>query len=42
VPKSTDVSTANKAARTLPDIEFSFTLAGAIHYVDPIRGRVSV
>jgi hypothetical protein len=42
VPKSTDVSTANKAARTLPDIEFSFTLAGAIHYVNPIRGRVSV
>jgi hypothetical protein len=30
-PKVADVSTADKTARTLPDVKFSGTLAGAIH-----------
>ena len=41
VPKASDVSTANKTARTLPSVEFSATLAGAIHLVE-ITGVVSV
>lgn len=41
VPAAADVSTANKASRTLPDITFSATLAGAIHQVT-IAGTVSV
>ncbi len=41
VPKAADVSTSDKTARTLPDVEFSATLAGAIHKVE-ITGVVSV
>lgn len=41
VPLAADVSAADKASRTLPDVEFSATLAGAIHAVE-ITGRVSV
>ena len=40
VPDVADVSAANKTARTLPDVEFTATLAGAIHYVT-ITGTVS-
>lgn len=41
VPKVADISTANKLARTLPDVEFTATLQGAIHKVE-IQGTVSV
>jgi hypothetical protein len=41
VPLAASVSTANKAARLLPDMQFSATLAGAIHKV-VIAGTVSV
>jgi hypothetical protein len=41
VPKAADVSTVDKKARTLPDVEFQATLAGAIHKVI-IAGTVSV
>lgn len=41
VPRVADVSSANKTARTLPDVKFSATLAGAIHKVT-ISGVVSV
>lgn len=41
VPLVADVSSANKAARVLPDVKFSGTLAGAIHKVT-INGTVSV
>jgi hypothetical protein len=41
VPKVASVSTANKAARLLPDVKFSGTLAGAIHKVN-VAGTVSV
>ena len=41
VPLVADVSTADKAARLLPDVEFSATLAGAIHAVE-INGVISV
>jgi hypothetical protein len=41
VPKAADVSSANKLARTLPDITFTATLQGAIHYVT-LSGTVSV
>lgn len=41
VPKVADVSTANRAARLLPDVNFTGVLAGAIHKVE-IHGRVSV
>lgn len=41
VPKAADVSSANKAARTLPDVDFTAVLAGAIHKVE-IRGKVTV
>lgn len=40
-PRVADVSTADKAARLLPDVKFSATLAGAIHKVD-LTGVVSV
>jgi hypothetical protein len=40
-PKVADVSAANKTARTLPDVQFSGTLAGAIHKT-VITGVVSV
>jgi len=41
-PLVADVSTANKANRILPDINFDSTLQGAIHSVIPISGVVSV
>lgn len=41
VPKVADVSTANKALRLLPDVEFTATLAGAIHKT-VIEGTISV
>ena len=41
VPKVADVSSANKLLRTLPDVEFTGVLAGAIHKV-VIQGRVTV
>lgn len=40
-PAAADVSTANKSTRTLPDVKWSATLAGAIHSVT-ISGVVSV
>jgi len=40
-PKAADVSSANKAARILPDITFQATLAGAIHTL-VISGVLSV
>lgn len=40
-PKVADVSSTNKTARTLPDVTFSATLAGAIHKVN-INGTVTV
>jgi len=40
-PRAADVSAANKAARTLPDIDFSATLAGAVHKTT-ITGKVTV
>lgn len=40
-PLVADISSANKLARTLPDITFTATLQGAIHYVT-ISGTVSV
>lgn len=41
VPLAENVSTPNKAARILPDMQFSATLAGAIHSIQ-IAGTVSV
>lgn len=41
VPAATDVDTANKSARTLPNVKFSGTLAGAIHKV-ALVGTVSI
>lgn len=40
-PKVADVSTADRANRTLPDVTFSATLAGAIQAVE-ISGTISV
>ena len=40
-PKVADVSAGNRAARILPDVRFTGTLAGAVHKVQ-IRGVVSV
>lgn len=40
-PKVADVSTTDKANRLLPDVQFSATLAGAIHKVT-IEGTVSL
>jgi hypothetical protein len=42
VPDVSTVSDANKIARTLPDISFEATLAGAIHIVDPLNGVLKV
>lgn len=41
-PLVKDISSANKANRILPDVNFSATLAGAIHAVQPISGTISV
>lgn len=41
VPAVADVDTVNKSARTLPNVKFSGTLAGAIHKVQLV-GTVSV
>lgn len=40
-PDPKDVSAADKASRTLPDVVFAATLAGAIHAVK-VNGKVSV
>ena len=40
-PKASEVSSANKAARILPSVNFSATLSGAIHSIQ-ITGTVSV
>lgn len=40
-PKAADVDPADKARRTLPDLNFTATLAGAIHRMK-IRGKVSI
>lgn len=42
VPKVADVSSANKTNRKLPDVQAEGTLAGAIHYVDPINIYITV
>lgn len=41
VPKAADVSSANKLARNLPDVDFVAVLQGAIHSVE-INGTVTV
>jgi hypothetical protein len=41
VPAVADVSTANRALRTLPDVNFTAQLAGAVHTIE-IAGVVSV
>lgn len=41
VPDAGDVATADKTARLLPDVNFTATLAGAIHAVQ-INGTISV
>lgn len=41
-PKVSQISSANKAARILPDIRFSAVRAGAIHNVDPVNGVISL
>jgi len=41
VPKVASISSGDKVARTLPDVEFTGVLAGAIHKVI-IQGRVTV
>ncbi len=42
VPDVSTISDADKIARTLPDISFEATLAGAIHIVDPLNGVLKV
>lgn len=41
-PLVKNVPAANKIARILPDVDWTATLAGAIHRMNPVRGRVSV
>ncbi len=41
-PKVAAVSAANRIARTLPDLTWTAQLAGAIHRLVPVTGRVSV
>ncbi len=41
-PLVKDVSLSNRANRILPDINWTATLAGAIHRLNPVTGRVSV
>lgn len=40
-PRAADVSSVDRAARNLPDIEFTCTYAGAVNHVE-ITGRISV
>jgi hypothetical protein len=40
-PKRSEIAANTIAARVLPDVEFEFTLAGAIHSV-VVRGVISV
>jgi Protein of unknown function (DUF3383) len=42
VPKAADVSLGDKAARILRNVNFTATLAGAIHGVNAINGVISV
>lgn len=42
VPKVADVPAADKATRTLKNVQFTATLTGAIHKVAPIQGTISV
>jgi len=41
-PLVADVPKDSKIARTLPDVNFEATLAGAIHIVDPLNGVIKV
>lgn len=41
-PLVKDVPTANRINRILPDVNWTAQLAGAIHRMNPVRGRVSV
>ena len=41
-PLVKDVSAANRINRTLPDVSWTANLAGAIHRMTPVRGRVTV
>lgn len=41
-PKVRDVAPADRIGRILPDVEWTAQLAGAIHRLNPVRGRVSV
>jgi hypothetical protein len=40
-PDSTEVSGADKTARRLRNVQWTATLAGAIHFVDPVSGTLS-
>ena len=42
VPRANAVSTADRANRLLPDINWQAQLAGAVHTVDPVSGTVTV
>jgi hypothetical protein len=41
-PKVKDVAAANRISRILPDLNWTAQLAGAIHRLNPVQGRVSV
>ena len=41
VPQRSEISTANRAARTLSDVKFTYTTAGAIHKVQ-VTGKITV
>jgi hypothetical protein len=41
-PLVKDVDPTERINRILPDVEFAAYLAGAIHRLDPVRGRISV
>lgn len=40
-PRARDVDAVTRASRILPDVNFTFRLAGAIQIVDPLTGEVS-
>lgn len=40
-PKASEVSAGNRAARKLPNVRFTATLAGAIQLVDPLQGTIT-
>lgn len=41
-PLASAVSSSDRAARTLPGVQWSARLAGAVHIVDPLQGVISV